>query len=152
MIQAKFRCLEVTETYKGEISVKLAPVIPKNDTYPGGSEENRKFWEASPSGECLLYFQTKAACFVEVGSYYLIDMIPDEKGEWKLGELGYMGETTLSVHFDRGMWSTPFPRGTLKIGIHNKKAWPAFEGMAGTKWNIFFSESDVQNPGCPYTG
>jgi S-adenosylmethionine hydrolase len=43
IIRCKFRCIEVTKTSYGTERVKLAPVY-------GDSDENKKFWKATPTG------------------------------------------------------------------------------------------------------
>lgn len=166
-VRAKFRCLSATHTWKDEFSAKLAPVISKGDSYPGGSQENREFWEASPSGECELWFRNLAASLVKVKSYYYIDMRrlgqdPDEKTAeenlWTLTSVKYLGNshdkgpTMMEVELTRSCWhESPFFSGTLKIGIHNKAAWPHFENRVGTPWEVIFTEADAGNTGCPYT-
>jgi len=62
MVRAKFRIMEIIQRVNGEhTEVKLLPVIAKppkswGDVYidPEACEENRAFWEATPSGEAAL--------------------------------------------------------------------------------------------------
>lgn len=94
-VRAKFRCLEVTKRYSHTVAsrpdngnaperdvltyrVKLAPVHGKTKT--GGydpCDENKAFYEATPSGEIELMTVSEgaAAAFVP-GQAYFIDFTP----------------------------------------------------------------------------
>ncbi len=96
-VRAKFRCLEVTKRYSHTVApsahnghapehdvfsyrVKLAPVHGKSKT--GGydpCDENKAFYEATPSGEIELMTVSEgaAAAFVPGQAYY-IDFTPAE--------------------------------------------------------------------------
>jgi hypothetical protein len=107
-------------------------------------EENKKFWQASPSGECHLTYHKEHD--LELGAYYYIDMVQDEAGEWELCEVvnhgGGSGEVFFSHHrnYDYQNVPTGLLRGNLKIGIdgHHTEALAAF-GEPGKKWKVAFS-------------
>ena len=71
MIRCKLRCLEVKDRLDC-VRVELKPVIAKSPSYPGGSEENAKFWAATPSG--TLKVGTVRADHFEVGKDYYLDL------------------------------------------------------------------------------
>ena len=77
-VRAKFTCNSITrqqhwDKSKGEIqSIKLAPVT-------SGSEENKAFYEATPSGEISLNTLNQAAGnYFELGKEYYIDFVKAE--------------------------------------------------------------------------
>ncbi len=156
--RCKFRCLSLTYTHKGEAIVKLAPVIAKSGDWPGGSEENSKFWKASPSGECELQFANNKECLFEPGAYYYVDIeqmhLEDEgfhPDRWKLYEVTDRA-SQLALYFDL-CWSgaRSIRSGTFKVAIENRDAWPPFQRAAGTSWRLTFLLAEDGNSGCPYT-
>jgi hypothetical protein len=137
--------------------IDLAPVIAKNEDWPGGSKENALFWSASPSGEIELAFTMEAKHGFELGSYYYIDMrLLDDASKvlgrtWKLWEVSQT-EGSLSFHMGLGYDNeADLTQGSFKLTIDNDKAWPEFKGNAGTKWQVIFTKSEEGNVGCPYT-
>lgn len=80
-VRAKFRCLEVTERFTrhegdtalSQRSVRLAPVLYRKGSHDL-CDENRSFWEATPSGEITMTItNTEAALQFEVGADYYVD-------------------------------------------------------------------------------
>jgi hypothetical protein len=75
-VRAKFKVqsIERTESYSGGevVTIKMAPVYSQDP-----ESENRKFWEASPSGSLLLAVinQQAAEQFI-LGKEYYLDFIP----------------------------------------------------------------------------
>lgn len=79
MVRAKFTVREITRTKhwdksKGEIqTIVLSPVISD------GNEENKKFFEATPTGEIKLGTVNEAAARqFELGKSYFVDFSPAE--------------------------------------------------------------------------
>lgn len=86
MTRCKFRCLEITTRFVAadadgvvttQPTVRLVPVM----TRPTGAfevpPENRRFWDATPSGEITLIISNPdAAATFEVGRDYYVDFIP----------------------------------------------------------------------------
>jgi hypothetical protein len=140
-VRAKFRILSITKKYDGIIEAELRPVMNKKSE---NFEENKKFWQASPSGECHLTYGDE--CDLQLGAYYYIDMVPNEKGLWTLHSVTDQGEGSGEVFFSHYLsydYREPRPKGmisgNLKIGIdgHHTAAMQAF-GKAGTKWDVNF--------------
>lgn len=81
MVTAKFKCnfvskVNTADNWQGT-KVVMNPVGPTYDkdgkeTWPADSD-NQRFWDASPSGELMLYVKNPAAVaeFVEGKEYYL---------------------------------------------------------------------------------
>jgi hypothetical protein len=146
-VRAKFRCLSIAEKWDRSFVAELAPVMQKGEN----SEENQKFWNASPCGECALTFNVEHD--LEVGAYYYIDMVADEKGGWSLNSVTDRGEGSGEVvfYFYRQYdWKKTKPHGLitgeLKIGIdgHHTEALAAF-GKAGTKWKVEFKFAEASD-------
>lgn len=93
MVRCKFRVLSVTEHFShfespdGKLDskvvtsteVRLVPVQHK------GSDENRSFWQATPSGELRMTITNPAAAMrFEVGRTYYLDFTPAEGGAYHL--------------------------------------------------------------------
>ena len=146
MIRAKFRCMSIAKDYRGCTTVKLSPVIPKKGL--PNFEENRKFWEYSPSGECALTFTgdhqhlDAAGNPFEEGSFYFIDMERrDTTLPWVLSMVsrwfGGNAEVTLSIHCSVG---SGLESGWLKIGL-SEKATDARDqfGEPSDGWSVRFS-------------
>ncbi|MHC5615126.1 MAG: hypothetical protein ACYTXA_30145 [Nostoc sp.] len=69
-MRAKFRVETVTNHAGGGNSVNLIPVL-------SGSEENKSFWQATPSGKLDMYINNpNAAEFFKAGVEYYIDFTP----------------------------------------------------------------------------
>jgi hypothetical protein len=154
MVRAKFRVMEISRQWNGKLTVvRLLPVIakaPEGSGYyvdPEGSEENRAFWDATPSGEAELVFKgfDVPAPFGEVGKCVYIDMEQldveppedERKNHWKLESVktSYSLEIALSYGWrDQGMTT-----GSIKMDIHNEGAWPPFQGKHLTHWSVVFT-------------
>ncbi len=149
-IRAKFRCLSITKKWDTSYVIKLGPVM-KNGTSEH-FEENKKFWDATPTGECKLTYQ--GAHPFEIGAYYYIDMDAREtprKGvtpsttEWQLGTVSRHtsgGELTLwgRTKYD---WQGPKPvgvvlEGNLTLGIGSHEVVDLF-GKPGGIWDVQFT-------------
>lgn len=75
-VRAKFYVAGVFRTAEGPTKVNLLPVV-------SGSDENRSFWEATPSGSIELYISAgrPAADVFHAGEEYYVDFIPAEEGQ-----------------------------------------------------------------------
>jgi len=152
LVRAKFRCLSITQKYDGLWLAELRPVQQKGVN----SEENKKFWEYSPNGECNLTYYAKHA--LEIGAYYYIDMEqvehPQPNGEhWTLNSISRNesggGEVYLSWYkaYD---YQKPKPEGmlsgSLKIGME-AKAQGALAALStpGSKWNVKFNFAEASD-------
>ncbi len=81
-VRCKFRCMEVTEkfshvdadgTLHTQPTVRLLPVMYRKGQYDPG-EENKSFWEATPSGELVMTITNPAASRqFKVGACYYLD-------------------------------------------------------------------------------
>jgi hypothetical protein len=148
--------MSVTRSIK-DASASLKPVIAKNGDWPQGSEENARFWDASPQGELTLYFGGRDLATVEVGAYYYIDLVEVEKGKdtwklWKLWKVAYQ-EQARNVYFALS-WDhkrKPISHGKFELTINNQAAWLEFNGKEGTSWSLTMTQVDAKHPGCPYT-
>ena len=156
-IRAKFRCMSISDGLNDSVQVRLAAVIPKKGL--PNFEENRQFWEYSPSGECMLTYAGRpmlvepdgvSAAFV-VGSFYFIDMekqqcvdaknsdLKDTDGLWSLSRredhVGGYGNVDFCVYPKTGQLKS----GDLKIGLSEKAdgAKTAF-GTPAYGWSISF--------------
>jgi dihydrodipicolinate reductase len=69
-VRAKFKVNSVQENEDGSKQVSMSPVT-------SGSEENKSFWEATPSGSIELYITNPDASFDE-GSDYFVDFTKAE--------------------------------------------------------------------------
>lgn len=148
MIRAKFRCLEINLRWDYSSVVKLMPVTRRKYGEGEGMnfKENEQFWKYSPSGECFLHFKTTNLEKIpfRIGSYYYIDMEPDDAGCWSLDVSKYWGaDGAGEVEFNRGYQSKDdddlSSGGSLKIGVSGESAKVETFGRAGKKWNIVFS-------------
>ncbi len=95
MIRAKFRCLSATLHWNGEVNARLAPVTarPPGTSGPtdqqkaaGGhtSEENARFWKATPNGSAELNYR-RPGVDPAPGAFFYIDMEPsDVEDGWVL--------------------------------------------------------------------
>ena len=64
--RAKFTCQSITHFTGGNRTVVLTPV--------NGADENKAFWEATPSGRIELGLATKCQAPFTPGKAYLIDI------------------------------------------------------------------------------
>lgn len=143
MIRAKFRCLSCTHTWENIWSYRLAPVMAKTGHYkddPAASEENARFWKATPSGEIELYYRGSGP-FVP-GAFYYVDMSPVGDGIWPLESL-LQRDTSLTISFQhwapRGEAEVSLRSGKISMQIENEAAWAPFvESGAGSAWNVHF--------------
>jgi hypothetical protein len=139
-VRAKFRCLEINHKWDGTRIVKLSPVMQRGEH----SEENRRFWEASPNGDCELVYHVDHP--IELGAYYYIDMIPTSDGDWNLSTLSKWstgGEVSLSHYRNYDYRNKPkgLLSGHLKIGIDGTKteALESFgEPTDDNRWKVEF--------------
>lgn len=75
VIRSKFRCAQVLESKDadGQVTAQIVKLYPVT----GGSEENKAFWEATPSGAYEVTITNKAAFDHYVpGRCYYFDSIP----------------------------------------------------------------------------
>lgn len=137
-VRAKFRVLEVKQRLEA-VRVELKPVIAKGPNYPGGSEENARFWEATPAGEAGFWRKPDDPP-MPLGSYWYVDIVEDPAGPYILASVNCkMGsrEVWLSEH-----------RGDVKFDIHNCAAWPAFDlDRIGQKYRVVLTQADAPEPG-----
>lgn len=81
VVRAKFRCDAKTERSYSK-NADGTPIIQKDielNPVMGGSEENKAFWKASPSGKITLgCANLPAADLFEIGKEYYIDFTPAE--------------------------------------------------------------------------
>jgi len=149
MVRAKFRCLNIHLHLQGT-TVELKPVIPKSDDWPGGAEENRKFWEASPTGEMELKYRKGVDAPFEVGGYYYIDLErldAEEERSWKLWEVARQA-ASLGIKLGLSWHHEPeLVAGDLTLGIENEGAWDAFDGHVDSSWRVTVTEALPPEPG-----
>lgn len=143
-VRAKFRCLAVSHKWNHEIVAEFGPVLnKKGDHY----EENKTFWEFTPTGELeLSYFHE---CPIEPGAYYYLDLVEsDGENPWTLNMLslheGGRGDVQLSWYRnmpDGWDYKQPYPaglhRGQFEMTIEGSRT-RALEtfGKPGTKWEL----------------
>ena len=142
MIRAKFRCLLTTCSWDNIHRAEFKPVYQKKDNgSDGNAEENKTFWEATPSGEATLNFRGPHE-FVP-GAYYYLDMEPDETGTWTYSSLTRFptnGEVVLNLYCQ-----SPNPGlqyGTLKMNITRLGTLQLF-GEVGTRLNVTFTKAPL---------
>ena len=139
MVRAKFRVMEVSQLWNGKgTQVRLLPVMAKCSRFPEDtdvSEENARFWDATPSGDAKRFFSAGEdeswPCPHKIGECVYIDMEPGE-GEWKL-ERRTQTEHQLDVSLTLG-WHQ-----RVDMSISNQAAWDDFQGKVGASWNVTFS-------------
>lgn len=69
-VRAKFRCVQTTENDGGTKSVKLRAVS-------SGSDENKQFFQYTPSGDIdLAILNPAAAAAFKPGTEYFVDFTP----------------------------------------------------------------------------
>jgi hypothetical protein len=156
MVRAKFRVMELKQMWNGEMTVvRLLPVTAKATKESGhyidpeASEENRQFWEATPSGEAELVFKG----FDPIPGFAIgkclifkmeqLDVEPEEdaaKDYWKLESV--KSSYSLDVAFHRSWKPEGLMSGTVKMDIHNEGAWSHFLGKHLTHWSISFEPAE----------
>ena len=151
-IRAKFRCTSFAQHVDQPGKLTFLPVMSKCGYYPGGSEENTAFWEATPAGK-LEISSFLGDTNYKLGAFYYIDLVEvaDDPLAWKLWQITRMKDS-LKVTVSKA-WSKdhPITTGTLELDIHNKTAWAAFEGKVDTKWlvsTVEASPSDAPTASC----
>jgi hypothetical protein len=80
MVRAKFKVDAIENTKYGKTG-KVLTTIKMTPVYPGENptHENKKFWDASPSGELRLgTVNAKAVEYFELGEEYYIDFTKAE--------------------------------------------------------------------------
>lgn len=92
VIRSKFRVLSYVE--RDQLTIELHPVSVRSRYDPDGSEENAKWWAATPSGTLHLAFKSDekadARAKYPVGSAWFVDVSPDPAGGWTLGNVEVM--------------------------------------------------------------
>ncbi len=74
-VRAKFFVESVTGYAGGASTVRMSPVL-------AGSEENKSFWQATPSGSLEMFINNrKAVAFFEAGREYYIDFTQVATGD-----------------------------------------------------------------------
>lgn len=147
MIRAKFRVLEV-KTRLEVVSVGMKPVIAKSDSYPGGSEENAKFWKATPTGDAVFWYGPEAE-IPSIGSYWYLDCEEDVEGEWTLCAVAAR-ESTREPHLVTSAHRSdrPMRNGEVKMDIANRDAWSSFDlERVGRRWSVRLTEAPAPAAG-----
>ena len=147
MIRAKFRCMSVTYNAERASDVRFLPVVPKCSAYPEGCDENRSFWDATPSGEMKIAIKQGVEVPYTVGDFYFIymerlDEVNDVVGSWKMWEVS---QHDTNINIQLGLrWSNErdMTSASLSMGIVNKTIWPAFIGRLGSKWHVRIEHAD----------
>lgn len=142
MVRCKMRCLERTELVGHEEAhtwrVRLVPVMPKIPGYPEGCEENRAFWDATPSGEVILTYLGEPE--IRVGAFYYIDLERMHEGEglWKLWAVTRQ-ERQIKAELSLSWGTRPIRSGEARFDIQNVAAWPSFLEHVGSGWRVSVS-------------
>jgi len=142
LIRAKFRCMSVTYHAEQDSDVRLLPVGPKGWAYPDGCEENKAFWDATPSGEMKVGIKLGEPVPFQVGAFYYIDMKVAEEG-WKLWEVR-QHENCLTVNLGL-KWDTEregYVHASLEMTINEGSAADAYKGKVGTKWSVVITPAE----------
>jgi len=148
MVRAKFRIMEIKQMWNGECTeVRLLPVSAKSQYDPDGSEENKRFWEATPSGKACVVYRTLdpiPPCG-KIGSCVYIDMQeldaePPAEGKraWQLHSVTHSHSLDIHLHLP---WSHEgdITHADVEMDINNEGAWPPFTGKALTYWSVEFT-------------
>lgn len=146
MVRAKFRVMEIKQMWNGGLTVvRLLPVMAKTSTWPEGSEENRSFWEATPSGESELVYSGFDEIPFQIGKCVYIDMMeltnkPDTDRSWELQTVSHSHNLSIELHLP---WrDEKFRNGYVKMDIANQGAWPPFQGKALTHWLVTITPAE----------
>ena len=144
MIRAKFRCMSATTHAEQPTEFRFLPVAPNCSGYPDGCEENKAFWEATPTGKLAVNIKKDVDAPYIVGDFYYIDMERDDVGGnlWKLWEV-VQQEHNVDVKFGLN-WNPDrdVVHAELEMGIENTTTWLAFLGIAGSKWSVNFTHTE----------
>lgn len=157
IVRCKFRCLSITRNAEPDLAgaqARFLPVCPKSSAYPDGCEENKEFWDATPSGEMNVSFRQGAEIPFTLGRSYYIDLeLSDDEDEvrWKLWEVAeHPNDVCVKLGLgwdnDRDMMSAQ-----LEFCANNAGAASAFLGKADTKWRATFTEAPLMaepEPAC----
>ena len=80
-IRCKFRVIERTVRFNQNATVRLLPVNAKHHPEdPEGSDENARYWRATPSGEMIIPVRADDALLVPDACFY-IDVEPVAEGQ-----------------------------------------------------------------------
>lgn len=147
MIRAKFRCMKTSHSWDGFHGAEFRPVYQKkNGQESHNFEENKLFWEATPAGDATLTYQGPHE-FVP-GAYYYIDMIPDEQGTWRLGEMKLWGSDSYNagdIWLSSAWKYEPGLRyGEVKMTIKFATTLKLF-GAPGSKWDVLFHFAEASD-------
>lgn len=149
-VRAKFRCLGITHKWNKEIVAELGVVMNKKGEH---YQENKLFWEYTPTGKCELVFHEE--CELEVGAYYYVDLVEtEEEDAWHLNSLRLsdngQGDVSFSWYKPRKDYQAPLGagmhRGSLEMGIESgkTKALDAFQ-KPGTRWKVAFTFANASD-------
>jgi len=158
-VRAKMRVINTSNRYNGAHKVELMPVYQDS---PGDGEENKSFWEATPSGKIELDYEGVDLPW-PAGALIFVDFIPiegklDEEdlqvtGSWYVIALKFTRSDGGSINlcFSRpskkeegGSYWANIPakdgmiRGSIEMDIDNRPALDAF-GQPGSLWHVKFS-------------
>lgn len=73
MVRAKFYVNAITQYAGGTVKVELWPVYSQDENH-----ENKKFWDATPSGKIEMSIKGEAAQRFIVGQEYYVDFSASE--------------------------------------------------------------------------
>ncbi len=142
-IRAKFRCLGIEHRWDGLQLVEMQPVTKSSGDL--NCEENKLFWDASPSGKLSLTYVGESP--YTPGDFYYIDMqqvAPDaDEPVWGLSSVRRSahggGEVNLNYFRERKDWNVPaepgLQGGSLLIGINYSEVVEMY-GLPGTNWRV----------------
>jgi len=133
-VRAKFRCISVTHTWDEVTTFCFRPVFAHNGE--GASEENKRFWKATPNGSLELVFAEPPVPSYRPGSYYYLDLREVEtERPWTVYSVEriHEGQTNVCLH---PAWHTHgSPRtGTLRLGLDVVSAYDWF--TPGARWSL----------------
>jgi hypothetical protein len=146
-VRAKFRCLSITKKWDHSVVAELGAVMnKKGDNF----EENRSFWDCTPTGKVELVYHDE--CELEVGAYYYVDLVETEdESAWHLNyvRLSDNGQGDVGFSWWRKMpegWNHKQPmlpgmhRGSFEMAIEGTKtkALEAFQ-KPGSRWKVSFT-------------
>lgn len=100
-IRAKFRLLSKTEHEGGYVELHLRPVTARAKHAPDGSEENARYWSATPGGEIQLHLPPGEPAPCPVGACCYVDLeagaeLVEGEHPWQLGDC-VLGGWTLGL-------------------------------------------------------
>lgn len=134
LLKAKFRLTSTTEEINGydqqippSLTHTLRPVSPKGPSNPEGSEENQRFWEATPGGELLWTIfpsqREKLGDRFRLWGEYYVYAERSVDGTVPPGELAWMlGDVHLTPHGQLNVcWHPHAHSGRLQMNISRKE-------------------------------